>query len=341
MTTKAKVKSQNSKVTERPILFSAPMVRAILDGRKTQTRRVVKVKPDAELHFGAGRFYFLEDEKKYIHCPFGVPGDRLWVRENWHPDPPVNGKWDYYGFTDGELYNFDQLPKKYKNPKHVIYQASWDGSPLKWCPSIHMFRWASRITLEVTAVRVERLQEISEEDAKAEGFSREVCASAFRNAFGKFKDADVGYRRWLTDAKRGSNDGDFCEECVEAAAKKHDAEIDGWDDCFEVDHPITCDACGKLLHHSLTKYGCDEELMIGAGYEHAPKHFPVHGADAWILHNLADGIGDYHEEEHAGRLAQFGFGTLWNSLNAARGFGWDVNPWVWVVEFKRVEGGAR
>lgn len=113
---------------ERPIMFSAPMVRAILAGRKTQTRRVVRFLPPRP-------------------CPYGVPGDRLWVRETWCAD----------GLDDGSapLYHF---------------RADGDHDPeATWRPSIFMPRTACRIVLDVTGVRIERVQDISEADAKAEG----------------------------------------------------------------------------------------------------------------------------------------------------------------------------
>lgn len=121
---------------ERPILFSSPMVRALIAGTKTQTRRVVK--------------------GEWIVCPYGGPGDRLWVREShwWFKDEhdPVTG---YY-------------PPKL-TAEDVEYRADGERPGRSWRPSIHMPRWASRITLEITGVRVERLQDISAEDCIAEG----------------------------------------------------------------------------------------------------------------------------------------------------------------------------
>lgn len=149
---------------ERPILFNGPMVRAILNGRKTQTRRVVKgpfhkdnfVRMSDDLgypaslgHLWAG-FRWPEDPI-YTKSPYGQPGDRLWVRETWAPGPSAD--------EDGMplfVYRADGEP-----PEHV---KGW-----KWRPSIHMPRWASRLTLEITAVRVERLQDISWMDVDAEG----------------------------------------------------------------------------------------------------------------------------------------------------------------------------
>lgn len=135
-------------MSERPILFSAPMVLALLDGTKTQTRRIAN-KPVR--HPDLGNIYtpgalVLEREPQHVierACPYGQPGDRLWVRETWAP------------MTNGFAYGADP-----------VWNASPDG---KWRPSIHMPRAACRLELEITGVRVERLQDISESDALAEG----------------------------------------------------------------------------------------------------------------------------------------------------------------------------
>ncbi len=160
---------------ERPVIFNADMVRAVLDGRKTQTRRIMRVQPSADFcpmnmelktDFNA-RWYtpgmvdkdgYLQPAKKKVFgvasddegytCPFGAIGDRLWVRETW------------------ARYNIDQYSHD------MAYRATipddWPKEG-RWRPSIHMPRWASRITLEITGVRVERMYDISEVDARAEG----------------------------------------------------------------------------------------------------------------------------------------------------------------------------
>lgn len=164
-------------IRERPILFSAPMVRAILDGRKTQTRRVVKPQPAdmAALPLMLSDGVRFATEAKFVRCPYGVPGDRLWVRETWgtgtRPDL-------HEGWRDGIEYRADEegLNEHDLLPLHAV--ALPDGVDLDsiaqgWRPSIHMPRWASRIDLEVVSVRVERLQEIGEEDARAEGIEFE------------------------------------------------------------------------------------------------------------------------------------------------------------------------
>jgi len=196
---------QEGRVKERPILFSGPMVRAILDGSKTQTRRVAKLTPSAAVKEPGGhRRWHPADPEAVAACPYGIPGDHLWVRETWAPHPDDLG---------------------------ALYQATdpgWDDndSGLLWKHSIHMPRWASRITLEITGVRVQRVQEISVADAMAEG-------------------------------------------------------------------PPCC---------------CNIER------EH-------HRDCSWT------------DKEH--------FRQLWDSINAKRGYGWDVNPWVWALTFKRTGCDAR
>lgn len=131
-------------MTARGMIFNGEMVRAILDGRKTQTRRIVNSSTDNSL-----RLREQYPHKHYnINCPFGQRGDRIWVRETW------------------ARYNIDQ------DGHDMAYRATtpvdWPEGG-RWRPSIHMPRWASRILLEITDVRVERLNSISEVDAEAEG----------------------------------------------------------------------------------------------------------------------------------------------------------------------------
>lgn len=218
---------------EKPIPFSGPMVQAILGGRKTQTRRVVKLQhikcykgaysqPCTKgyvFNTAANSLYCSEcgniveyspegkDYCRTIDCPYPL-GTRLWVRETWADNIP--------GCPNGITYRADHIDPKGDGP----------ANPIKWKPSIYMPKEIARIWLEVVSVRVERVQEITEEDARAEG-------------------------------------------CIDF----HDKIGDGkFDDVAEFD---------------LT--------------------------------------------------ARDAFAELWDSLNAKRGYGWDANPWVWVVEFKVVE----
>jgi len=139
---------------ERPIIFSSEMVRAILDGKKTQTRRVIKsqINCNRVYHAEQDRWLFYDisndsyDLELDIKCPYGKPGDKLWCKETFVRQ--------YTGFDYGIIYKADGI------------KISED---MKWSPSIYMPRWASRIILEITGIRVERIQDITEEDAKAEG----------------------------------------------------------------------------------------------------------------------------------------------------------------------------
>lgn len=148
---------------ERPILFNGDMVRAILSGAKTQTRRIYAgiPKPDGEIHpDGSG-----EQWTDWGKCPFGQPGDHLWVRETW----------GLCGYLDSTDWDRGSVAGEKSRPinRLVEYRSDWnveDGSAF-WRPSIHMPRWASRITLEITDVRVERLNELSDEDAQKEGIT--------------------------------------------------------------------------------------------------------------------------------------------------------------------------
>ncbi|AOX32961.1 hypothetical protein IPC1241_19175 [Pseudomonas aeruginosa] len=158
---------------ERPILFSGPMVRAILEGRKTVTRRVVKPQPDflGSMVDPNTPFKTLDAGlHARITCPYGEPGDRLWVREAWAADAQVDA------IAPSDLSQGE--PIWYPADLSVRQTGCSMISKGRVRPSIHMPRWACRILLEITAVRVERLQDISEEQALAEGVRGEPCDHA-------------------------------------------------------------------------------------------------------------------------------------------------------------------
>lgn len=158
---------------ERPILFKGPLVRAILSGQKTVTRRVIKQAKGSSLSVemlesgqallswlvGHGPGYEVGEQLKFVDCPYGVVGDRLWVRETFGLQVR------HYGGGAGE-----HIVYRATNPD-AIYCKSAEGQeyPIKWKPSIHMPRHSSRILLEITDVRVERLQDLDEDQAQAEG----------------------------------------------------------------------------------------------------------------------------------------------------------------------------
>ncbi|WP_323086845.1 morphogenetic protein [Klebsiella variicola] len=169
-----------TKITECGMIFNAEMVRALLSGRKTQTRRIIKPQPEAILSGSLSGKWLSRPlnglllpkiEDIAIHCPFGVVGDRIWVRETFQ----------------GPLFDYDLMdsyckdPTPFEKPEFCVYKA--DGVPAPefydaddelhccWRPSIHMPCWACRILLEITNVRVERLKSISDGDAIREGCS--------------------------------------------------------------------------------------------------------------------------------------------------------------------------
>lgn len=200
-------------VKERPILFSAPMIRALLEGRKTQTRRIVKPQPDGrtvalerwargladacgvsptreEIFAKADRlrgrvFPFEREESEALYsptCPYGYPGERLWVKET---HLYCEATLDSLNARNGESRIVKDTHVEGGPAVEVFYKATAGthtrfiletGSDLKWRSPIHMHRWASRLTLEITDVRVQRVEEISEQNAIAEGIVSDQCA---------------------------------------------------------------------------------------------------------------------------------------------------------------------
>jgi hypothetical protein len=179
-------------VKEKPILFMASMVNAILQGKKTQTRRPVNFKKLVKgVNVRRGRLFYStafnswaiegsEDaDLVLVKCPYGEVGGKLWVRETWgvgtRPDPNA-------GWVEGIEYRADEeyletdsqiLPLRVIDVMDLPEGVELDSySSGKWRPSIFMPRWASRLTLEVLDVSIQRLQDISEEDAIAEGFEQ-------------------------------------------------------------------------------------------------------------------------------------------------------------------------
>lgn len=203
-----------TKITERGMIFNSDMVRAILDGRKTQTRRVMKVQPQYP-EFGIRRIIespIIKEIGMYLWsqtdacgvkvrskpfvCPFGSVGDRIWVRETFQ----------------GPLFDFDQMDAyckdsaPFEKTQFCVYKA--DGKPAPeffdaddnlhccWRPSIHMPRWASRLLLEITSVRVERIRSMSQDDARAEGVIAASGPMEAGLAFRELWDSIYGEESW-------------------------------------------------------------------------------------------------------------------------------------------------
>lgn len=239
--------------TMKPILFSTPMVKAILAGNKTMTRRVVKGLPDDQSGCDLGIIKRPDGSLTgygFEKVPY-QPGDILWVRETWNCIRFGNGK--TVPFQTEYWYKADE---------------SGDNPDNKWRPSIFMPREAARIFLRVKGVRVERVQEISETDAIAEGVTR---------LFDSMTDQE--FQTWSTNVFRHSGV-----------------------------------AVGEKVKQPFTNY-----------LWHGHPDIPVKLVDAWPW-------------QYSGyESARDSFSSLWQLINAARGFGWDTNPWVWVVEFERCE----
>lgn len=199
---------------ERPILFNGDMVRAILEGRKTQTRRIIKVQPESDI-FGLryitessnpkneGKYFWsinyatgIKEKSDLFSCPGGKVGDRLWVREAFAIVPRTA-----YAMSDGVQQTIN--PDDPYNT--AIYRAGWERSAPRWIPSIHMPRWACRIQLEITDIRIQRLLDIPHDDAIAEGFTGEkpTCEfiSTWRDIYGE-ADIDQNVWVWVIEFKR-------------------------------------------------------------------------------------------------------------------------------------------
>lgn len=336
---------------ERPILFSGAMVRAVLRevDPKTQTRRVCKASTQNQADILAAAI--MEDmlgaddgthEKaawESFACPYGKPGDRLWVRENWsHTGEAV------WSVADARS----------RGRGGVIYQAT-DAEPCPgcWWPSIHMPREFSRILLEITGVRVERLQEILDADILAEGVTDDLIKGLVLPGADKCAVLD---EHWVHG---GDASLSYCHECCVkevARLKKENPEEEflvdgGWG--IEGDGTAWCETCSHRLSNSLTDYGAEKEF----------KHFLEHGVDLknpddclslyealssqlWTADNLLEGYTKFERErwiERVELMHKVCWRVLWDSINGKQKPGkpdvsWSGNPYVWVVKFKRVEG---
>lgn len=179
---------------ERPILFSGPMVRAILSGQKSQTRRIVEpqpceVSPRGEAGISVNRMpglIRLRSSDPCLStwddaCPYGAAGHRLWVREAWKPTGLFAGA----------------IPRATRACGRFAYQADDQqlgrDKLIRWRPSIHMPRWASRITLEITDIRCERSQDISSDDARFEGVNMEPHDALINGEPGRYFPIDPVY----------------------------------------------------------------------------------------------------------------------------------------------------
>ncbi|EKN4037605.1 hypothetical protein NUF46_003928 [Yersinia enterocolitica] len=182
-------------MNEKPILFNSEMVNAILSGRKTQTRRIMKVQPE-NTHLGLrriiesknssenGKYFWSQSDacgtkprSKTFSCPLGQPSDQLWVRECFRVHSRATDVATLV-YRASERHSWTEQTRRVP-----VSDCNRPVSPEKWTPSLHMPRWASRINLLITGIRVERLNDISEQDALAEGVSANEHSPA-RYVFG-------------------------------------------------------------------------------------------------------------------------------------------------------------
>ncbi|EOV6197015.1 hypothetical protein ACN94K_004170 [Klebsiella quasipneumoniae] len=194
-----------TKITERGMIFNGEMVRALLDGRKTQTRRPIQWKQTRFTEIGeredGSKWPWSEDAEHacdFWHpCPFGAVGDRIWVRETWQA---IHDYCDENGHVDERRYA-RSIPRHRGNYWHPVYEEAWgnesrEDREFPWRPSIHMPRWASRILLEITGVRVERLRSMSQDDARAEGVIAASGPMEAGLAFRELWDSIYGEESW-------------------------------------------------------------------------------------------------------------------------------------------------
>jgi hypothetical protein len=186
--------NRNNDMKERGILFSAPMVRALVEGRKTQTRRIVKLQTaPTEKRRNAGT-----GAEALTLCPYGRPGDRLWVKETWKCT--VDSDWIHVSYrADGATRKINRTDL---NDRQNAMALVWGSKTQEKFPALFMPRWASRITLEIVSVRRERLQEVTEQDAVAEGWLPDRSPFAYSKAYNWYRDlwdSINGLGSWNTD----------------------------------------------------------------------------------------------------------------------------------------------
>ncbi len=337
---------------ERPVIFTGESVRAILAGRKTMTRRVVKVQPPVGFDHvvtmpistetawknDAMPTHTFTDElwenttnrppkKIWLHCPYGRVGDRLWVRESWGlvaTEKTAHFARNEWLDGDATFLRADRVPMQ------VVYRADQDCHPGPWRSPIFMPRWASRLTLEIVSVRVERLQTVTEADAIAEGFNLETCERYLTSAGGGLEPVEAYYGE---NAKGVECDGWMCRNHAERFAGKKGHV--GWGCTPETDGPAMCEKCGVPLIVSLSKYGIERELHIEVDPDgKEPKYFAPDRTSAAIAAMIAGGIGDLQPEHH-GRLAQIAYAAAWDTINGKR-HPWSESPWVFAISFRQV-----
>jgi hypothetical protein len=324
---------------ERALPLDDWSVRAILQGKKT--RHTLPVRPpldpgrhapfvglDGRWRWMAGMVSHVDDER---FSPFGAPGDVLWVREQFAARSDV-----------------DPATEPEKAIHYLHHRASYKGDIADefhayggWQRSTHMPRWASRLRLRVTDLKLQRVREITEDDALAEGYDVRWLGEFVRPLEVKAKAKSL---YWVGGGDEGES---YCLNCCRkavATAKEvnpdGEYQVDGgW--LQEADGQPFCAKCGCLLDCTYTTDGIEEEL---AGLEESGIQTPEEGyvaANVIGIHGnpwLTESCGEFqHHPEWTGRIARLAFRARWDHLYARKGMGWEKDPWAFVATFERVE----
>ncbi len=348
--------STATEIIEHPILFKGVSIPPLLDGRKTQTRRMINPQP-VKARIGSMPWSWQRNKNSSIlahteellasrlprWCPYKV-GDHFWVREKMEcvREMSTGGKYfdAYYCADDAYLIDVvcrDATEASDQDEWLMNYGNWWNkGLPEKTIPSIHMPRWASRITLEITEIRVQRVQDISEEDAIAEGVTPDLIEQLLDPLARR---ADVRPYHWVHNGNEAMG---YCDRCIGKAVRqarkrypkeRHNIEIDGgWSTQVEDGVPC-CETCAKLLDYALTEWGVKTELDHFESYPLGK----IGPRKAYELSRIFEDVSENDLAETLSRIRRLGMRILWDSINAKRGHPWENNDWVWVYTFKRIE----
>lgn len=198
----------------------------------------------------------------------------------------------------------------------------------KWTPAQMMPNRFSRYTIKIKDVRLKRCQEVTQEESVKAGFDEEICEKVFVDAS---KGISVVDEYWIEDSDEVDSCMSYCERCATKKAESS-GNVRFGGNC-ESDGPPFCDECYAPLDMALTSYGVSNELRLCD--ENPEKYFPCSGSDAAIAANISSGIGDL-SEEHLGRLAQIGCATHLVNRFSKKGFSWERNDHVWIIEHGKV-----
>jgi hypothetical protein len=266
-----------------------------------------------------------------VDCPYGKVDDELIVKEKfncWFWDDVDDAAFEWTALTKKE-----RRQERFSPSYDIAYAANDDpidpdSENPDWAPASQMPKEFSRYTLKITGVRIKRCQEITEEEALSAGFDTDMCKKIFVNAS---KGVSVVDEYWIDGVDGIVTCESYCKKC--AMKKAGSSEHVRFGGNCESDGPPFCDECGAPLDMSLTSYGVSNELRLCD--EDPEKYFPCSGSDAAVVANISSGMGDL-QEEYLGRLAQIGCATHLANRFAKKGFSWENNDYVWIIEHERI-----